>query len=88
MTDEINHPQHYTNGEIECIDAIRASMAADAFAGYLRGNCMKYLWRYKHKGGLQDLRKGEFYLKALIELEKDITKKTFKKMFFYIERNT
>ncbi len=71
VSDEINHPPHYTNGEIECIDAIRASMRADAFAGYLRGNCMKYLWRYKHKGGVQDLEKGEFYLKALIHFEKE-----------------
>ena len=69
VSDDVNHPQHYTSGAIECIDAIRASMTAEAFAGYLRGNCMKYLWRYRHKGGVQDLKKGEFYLKALIHLE-------------------
>ncbi|MBT9138824.1 MAG: hypothetical protein DDT31_01401 [Syntrophomonadaceae bacterium] len=46
-------------------------MTVEAFAGYLSGNCMKYLWRYKHKGGVQDLQKGEFYLKALIRLEKE-----------------
>lgn len=71
MSDEVNHPPHYISGRVECIEAIRASMTADAFAGYLSGNCMKYLWRYKHKGGVQDLLKGEFYLKALIELEKE-----------------
>lgn len=61
MSDEVNHPPHYTSGTIECIDAIQASMTAEAFAGYLRGNCMKYQWRYKHKGGVQDLLKGEYY---------------------------
>lgn len=71
MPDDINYPPHYTSGTIECIEAIRASMTIDAFAGYLRGNCIKYLWRYKHKGGVQDLQKGEFYLKALIHLEKE-----------------
>ncbi len=71
MSDEVNHPPHYTSGRVECIEAIRAAMTVEAFAGYLSGNCMKYLWRYKHKGGVQDLLKGEFYLKALIELEKE-----------------
>jgi len=50
-------------------------MTVEAFAGYLRGNCMKYLWRYRHKGGVQDLKKGEFYLKALIHLEQEREKR-------------
>jgi len=75
VSDEVNHPKHYTSGGIECIDAIHASMTAEAFAGYLRGNCMKYLWRYKHKGGVQDLQKGAFYLKALILHEQEREKR-------------
>ena len=75
MSDDVNHPVHYTSGTIECIEAIQASMTAEAFAGYLRGNCMKYLWRYKDKGGVQDLQKGEFYLKALIQLEQEREKR-------------
>ncbi len=65
--DAVNHPVHYTTSGIECLDAIRASMSAEAFAGYLSGNCLKYLWRYRQKGGVQDLLKCEFYLKRLIE---------------------
>ncbi len=65
--DEVNHPAHYTTGGIECLDAIKASMSAEAFAGYLSGNCLKYLWRYRQKGGVQDLLKCEYYLKILIE---------------------
>jgi len=64
--DPVNHPHHYTAGGIECIEAIKASMTASEFAGYLKGNCMKYLWRYQNKGGLESLRKCEWYLKRLI----------------------
>lgn len=63
----IDHPLHYTQGGIECIEAIRASMAPEAFRGYLKGNILKYLWRYENKGGLVDLKKAEVYLRWLIE---------------------
>ena len=64
--DPVNHPHHYTAGGIECIEAIKASMTAIEFAGYLKGNCLKYLWRYQNKGGMESLRKCEWYLKRLI----------------------
>lgn len=64
--DQINHPDHYTKGSIECIDAIKASMTVSEFEGYLKGNCIKYLWRYKNKGGLDSLYKCEWYLIKLI----------------------
>lgn len=65
MTDPVNNPAHYNSGDIECIDAIKAAMSMNEFFGYLRGNTMKYLWRYRHKGGLEDLRKAEWYLRRL-----------------------
>ena len=64
--DNVNHPAHYTQGGIECIEAIKASMTAQQFLGYLKGNAMKYLWRYQHKGGAEDLRKARWYLDRLI----------------------
>lgn len=65
--DPINHPSHYTQGEIECIDAIKASMSKEAYYGYLKGNVEKYLWRYKDKENpLQDLSKAAWYLAKLI----------------------
>lgn len=67
--DTVNHPEHYTNGEIECIDAIRAALTAEQYAGYLRGNILKYLWRFDRKGGAEDLRKARKYLEWLIEIE-------------------
>lgn len=64
--DNVNNPKHYTNGSIECIDAIKASMSHESFEGFLKGNIIKYLWRYKLKNGVEDLKKAEFYLKCLI----------------------
>ena len=72
-TDNVNNPVHYTQGEIECIDAIKASMSAEAFRGFLKGNVIKYAWRYMDKGKpAEDLKKAEWYLKRLIkEVESD-----------------
>ena len=61
-TDPVLHPSHYASADIECIDAIRASMTPEEFAGYCKGNVMKYIWRYKHKNGLEDLEKASVYL--------------------------
>jgi hypothetical protein len=67
--DNVNHPPHYNQGGIECIEAIKAALG-DGFAAYLRGNCIKYLWRCEHKGGIEDLKKAAFYLdRAIKEME-------------------
>ena len=67
MIESVDHPRHYTQGGIECIDAIRASMSPSGFADYCKGNIMKYVWRYRDKGGLEDLKKAAWYLNALIK---------------------
>ena len=64
--DAVQHPSHYTQGSIECIDAIRASMTADGFCDYCKGNIIKYIWRWRDKGGAEDLRKASVYLNWLI----------------------
>lgn len=64
--DPVNRPPHYTAGGVECIEAIQASMSGDQFRGYCKGAILKYLWRWEHKGGLEDLQKAEWYLKRLI----------------------
>ena len=71
--DMINHPNHYTAGGIECINAIRAATTGlDGFQSYLSGTIIKYIWRWKRKNGLEDLKKAERYLKWLIsEVEQD-----------------
>lgn len=65
--DAINHPSHYTQGGIECIDAIKASMSTIEYQGYCKANCIKYLWRWRDKGGVQDLKKARVYLDWLIK---------------------
>jgi len=66
--DVVNNPDHYNTGSIECIEGIQASMSAEAFNGYLKGNCMKYLWRYDYKGKpVEDLQKAQWYLAELIK---------------------
>lgn len=65
------HPDHYNSGSIECIDAIRESMSAEKFKGFLKGNVEKYVWRYEHKGGTEDLEKARYYLDMLIKEEED-----------------
>lgn len=63
MNDPVNSPTHYTEGDIECIDAIRAALGELGFADYCIGNVIKYLWRYRHKNGTEDLAKALFYLR-------------------------
>ena len=64
--DMVGAPKHYNTGNIECIDAIEESMSSVAFKGYLKGNCMKYLWRYDYKGKqVEDLQKAGWYLQKL-----------------------
>ena len=66
VKDVVNNPDHYNTGNIECIEAIEESMSSVAFKGYLKGNCMKYLWRYDYKGKqVEDLQKAGWYLQKL-----------------------
>lgn len=65
--DSVNHPSHYTQGTVECIDAIESSMTPEEFRGYLKGCQIKYIWRYQHKGGMEDLKKARWYLDRLIK---------------------
>ena len=67
--DVVNNPSHYNTGTIECIEAIEESMSSVAFKGYLKGNCMKYLWRYDYKGKqVEDLEKAGWYLLRLTDI--------------------
>ena len=65
--DLVNSPPHYTHGDIECIDAIRAALGSEGFAAFCRGNVIKYNFRCNHKGGLQDVEKAGWYLDKLID---------------------
>jgi hypothetical protein len=71
MHDAVNRPSHYASGVIECIDAIQSSMTPEEFQGYCKGNLMKYVWRWRDKGGRQDLQKANWYLTKLLEYTND-----------------
>lgn len=65
-TSNVDHPNHYNTGAIECIEAIKASLSPMAYRGFLKGNILKYIWRYESKGVVEDLLKAKTYLEWLI----------------------
>lgn len=74
MNDSINHPSHYTQGIIECIEAIRAALTPEEFRGYCKGNAFKYNWREKGKGGNEDLEKAKWYLNQIVNTSKEVAR--------------
>lgn len=66
-SDPVNHPSHYHQGKVECIDALESCLESlTGFEGFCTGNAMKYLWRGKHKGAWRDdLSKAAWYIKRL-----------------------
>ncbi|MGG1601252.1 DUF3310 domain-containing protein [Paenibacillus naphthalenovorans] len=67
VSDPVNHPAHYTAGNVECIDAIKAATEdLTGIEAVCTGNVIKYLWRWKRKNGVEDLRKARWYLERLI----------------------
>ena len=62
----VERPIHYASGGLEAIEAMEASMTPEAFRGFLKGNVLKYVWRYEQKNGLEDLEKAKWYLNQLI----------------------
>lgn len=72
--DNVNHPTHYTQAGIECIDAITAAVSGKSgIEAVCVANVIKYLWRYELKNGVEDVRKAQWYLNRLVsELDKSI----------------
>lgn len=67
IPDKINSPTHYNHGTIEAIVYLKDNMDPVAFLGYLEGNVKKYLHRWRYKGGMEDLKKAQWYLNRWIE---------------------
>lgn len=68
--DPIN-PDHYRTGDVECVDAIRSALGLDGFLKYCTGNVLKYVWRWQHKNGAEDLRKAIWYLNRILMVLSD-----------------
>jgi len=65
--DDVDSPFHYNKGSIECVDAIEAASTKEEFEGYVRANVLKYVWRFRYKDKIKDLRKARWYLDKLID---------------------
>lgn len=86
MSDMVNHPDHYiSENGLEAIDVI------EAFVSDLKGmdavctaNAIKYILRWKHKNGVQDLEKAIWYINRLIENQKPELPKVKKEPADYI----
>ena len=65
--EKVDHPAHYNAGNIECIDAIEEAIKGlDGDEACATGNAIKYLWRWKRKGGKEDLKKAIWYIERII----------------------
>lgn len=66
VDDNVNHPSHYA-GRVECIDALESAVAGlQGIEAFCTANAIKYLWRWKRKGGIEDLKKARWYIDRLI----------------------
>ncbi len=67
----VNHPSHYKNGNIECIEAMIDVFGKDKVAAFCELNAFKYQWRANNKGtDIQDKKKAVWYLNKYIKLNK------------------
>lgn len=65
--DNVNHPSHYTQGRVECLDALEsATIGKSGIEAVCVANVIKYLWRYEEKNGVEDVKKAQFYLNRLL----------------------
>lgn len=68
VPDMVNHPKHYTQGGIECIDALKAATVGKrGIEAVCVANVIKYLWRYEEKNGIEDVRKAKWYIERLLK---------------------
>lgn len=68
VNDPVNHPSHYKGNGVECIDCIASAVSGlDGFYAFCAGNAIKYIFRFSHKNGVEDLRKAEWYIDRLIK---------------------
>lgn len=83
--DNVDKPRHYNLGKVECIDAIEsATITLTGIEAVCTANIIKYLWRWKEKNGVEDLRKAQWYLEKLINIAEKESKETIRKKMDYM----
>lgn len=78
--DPVNHPNHYTSGGIECIDAMESAFGIEWVQHFCACNAFKYIFRFLHKNGLEDIEKAVWYLNKYTELEMKKVKEEISKL--------
>ena len=71
--DPVNHPRHYTQGSIECIDAMESAFGKLMVSDFCMCNAFKYVWRADRKNGIEDVDKAIWYLNKCKELRKELS---------------
>lgn len=70
--ENVEHPNHYNQGSVECKEAIRSALGDDFYTdGFCRGNAIKYIWRYPFKNGVEDIKKAIFYLNEILSIKSE-----------------
>lgn len=67
--DMVNNPPHYTQGGIECIDAMEAAYGTEAVIMFCMCNAFKYQWRFNNKNGREDILKCQWYQNKMVQLQ-------------------
>ena len=73
--DNVNHPSHYTQGKIECIDAMESAYGTEAVIMFCMCNAFKYQWRFNKKNGREDILKCQWYQNKMVELQNKLNNK-------------
>ena len=64
---DVKRQPHYMQSAVQPIEYMELTMTPEQYEGYLLGNVIKYVSRYRHKNGLEDLRKAEVYMGWLVD---------------------
>ena len=70
--DPVNHPSHYTQDNIECIDAMQAAYGKESVMHFCKCNAFKYQWRFDKKNGEEDIKKAQWYQNKFLELKREL----------------
>lgn len=63
------NPSHYRTGKYECIDVMLEALGENAVKGFCLCNAFKYIYRCGNKNGFEDIKKAQWYINKLVELE-------------------
>lgn len=72
---KVNHPSHYNQGEIECIDAMESAYSTEAVIWFCMCSAFKYQWRFNKKNGVEDILKCQWYQNKMVELQNKLHNK-------------